>query len=379
MEKRAVERMGQTIHVYDEWMEKEGIPIYRESYNIEDMTELPRGPWARLGGKGTFIEMAGAKAAGKQLYVAEIPAGGALEPEKHMYDEMLYIVRGRGLAEVWYEGQGKVSFEWGEGSLFGIPLNAWHRLVNGGREPVLVFGQSAAPIVMNTFRNTEFVFNCDYNFTDRFTGQADYFVAGKKPTEGERGGWETNFVPDVRTVLSGKGGGTVGFNMASWNGSHVSAWPAGNYTRQAHYHRPGATIVGVKGEGYGLLWHRKYGIHPFQDGYGDKVVKAPWKPGTIYIPLSEWFHQHFYTQGPEPGIQLKVMGRGTLAISPLTEEQLGNEDTGNISVREGGTMIKYEDEDPEVRRMFEEELRKNGVECTMEPVVYRTDSFRFSD
>ncbi|MFC2072831.1 cupin domain-containing protein [Chloroflexota bacterium] len=364
-------KMGRVIHVYDEWMEKEGIPIYRESFNVEDMTELPREPWARLGGKGTFIEMDGAKAAGKQLYVAEIPAGGELAPEKHMYDEMLYIVRGRGLAEVWHEGQGKLTFEWGEGSLFSIPLNAWHKLVNGGREPVLVFGQSAAPLIMNAFRNAEFVFNCDYNFTDRFAGQADYFVAGKKPKEEGMRGWETNFVPDVRTV------GSTNFRMASWNGSHASEWPAGHYVHRAHYHRPGATIVGVRGEGFGLLWNRKLGIHPFQDGHGDQVINAPWKAGTIYSPLTEWFHQHFYTQGPEPGIQLKVLGRGTLPISPLTSKQAENENTGAISVREGGTMIEYEDEDPEVRRLFEEALRKNGVECTMEPVVYRTDPFKF--
>ena len=40
------------------------------------------------------------------LNVAEIPPGGALEPEKHLYDELLYIWQGRGLSEVWHEGQG---------------------------------------------------------------------------------------------------------------------------------------------------------------------------------------------------------------------------------------------------------------------------------
>ena len=44
-----------------------------------------------------------------------------------------------------------------------------------------------------------------------------------------------------------------------------------------------------------------------------------------------------------------------------------------MSVREGGSVIDYEDEDPEVRRRFEEDLRKEGVEMTMPPVVYRQD------
>src|SRR3990170_2342651 len=114
---------GRTYKVYKEWMGKEGIPVYETFAGVADITELPRGPWARTGGYGTFIELEGMKEAGLLLYVVEIPAGGALEPEKHLYDELIYILRGRGLSEVWHEGQPKRTFEWGEGSLFAIPLN----------------------------------------------------------------------------------------------------------------------------------------------------------------------------------------------------------------------------------------------------------------
>jgi hypothetical protein len=48
------------------------------------------------------------------------------------------------------------------------------------------------------------------------------------------------------------------------------------------------------------------------------------------------------------------------------------------TVREGGVMIDYEDEDPEVRRYFIEANRKEGVECTMPEVEYRTDPVRLS-
>ncbi len=44
-----------------------------------------------------------------------------------------------------------------------------------------------------------------------------------------------------------------------------------------------------------------------------------------------------------------------------------------MSIREGGYVIDYEDEDPEIRRRFEEDLRKEGVEIAMPPVVYRQD------
>ncbi|MFC1978354.1 cupin domain-containing protein, partial [Chloroflexota bacterium] len=262
---------------YKEWMEKEGVPIYEdEPIGIKDVTELPRQPWARMGGSGTFVELDGAKQDYKGLYVVEIPGGGALEPEKHLYDELIIVLRGRGLTEVWHEGQAKHTFEWGEKSLFAIPTNAWHRLVNGGREPVILFVQTNAPAVMNAFRNAEFIFNCDYNFTDRYSGQDDYFAASEKRyTEGGRaqGIWETNFIPDVATAflsplsMAGKveGGAGVFCRMASWTGMHFSEWPSGKY-HKAHYHAGGAVLVGLTGEGYVLVWPREYGIHPYQDG-----------------------------------------------------------------------------------------------------------------
>lgn len=370
---------------YEVWMEKEGIPIYEASTGIENITELPRRPWARLGGLGTFIQLGGTKQAGKLLYLAEIPAGSALEPEKHLYDELIYILQGRGLAEVWQEGGSKRSFEWGEGSLFATPTNAWHRLVNGGGEPVLFFAVTSAPIVMDAFRNAEFIFNCDYNFTDRYRGQAGYFLPGKKRyKERVENIWETNFVPDVgATFLDNmsvkvEGGQLTQFRLASWTTVHSSAWPVGIY-HKAHCHEPGAVLLGLKSVGYALVWPEECGAHPYQDGYGDKVVKMNWGPGSIYTPYTEsgyheWFHQHFNT-GPEPARHLAVTGGDA---GSRKRSSWGVSDPLFTSVREKrGRLIEYEDEDPEIRRTFQDELRKNGVEFKMKPVVYRTDPFQF--
>jgi hypothetical protein len=41
-----------------------------------------------------------------------------------------------------------------------------------------------------------------------------------------------------------------------------------------------------------------------------------------------------------------------------------------ISIKNGGTMIDYEDEDPEIRRRFEAELKRAGVPCEMPQVSY---------
>ncbi len=362
-------------------MEKEGIPIYKGLAHVEDVTELPRGPWARMGGYGTFILLEGTKQVVRKLmYVAEIPAGGALEPEKHLYDEVIYILRGRGLAEVWQEGESKRkrTFEWGERSLFTPPMNAWHRLVNGGREPVLFFGTTTAPQVMEFCRSIDFIFNCDYKFTDRYTGRADYFLTSEKRYKaGSRPTWETNFVPDVNEALlddmsakAGPGGQITWIRMSGGAMPHISEWPAGRY-HKAHFHSAGAVLLWLKSVGYALVWPREYGPHPFQDGHGDKVMKLNLKPGSVYnsgAGPGDWFHQHFNT-GPGPARHMEPLSHG------------GSEaDWSGVrsSRKKGGRLVEYEDEDPEIRRMFEEALRQNGVKCAMEPVVYRTDSFKLS-
>ena len=43
--------------------------------------------WPRLGGRAAFINLYGMEGV-TGMYVGEIPAGGALTPEKHFYEEV---------------------------------------------------------------------------------------------------------------------------------------------------------------------------------------------------------------------------------------------------------------------------------------------------
>ena len=40
-----------------------------------------------------------------------------------------------------------------------------------------------------------------------------------------------------------------------------------------------------------------------------------------------------------------------------------------VSIKEGGIQLEYEDEDPRVHRIFEEELAKRGQECRMKNLI----------
>ena len=355
---------------YEKWAKLEDIPIHQALAGVDDVTDLPRRPWGRTGGLGTFIELLGTYEMGRTLYIAEIPDGAALEPERHMYDEAIFILQGRGLTEVWREGEPKVTFEWSKGSLFAPPINTWHRLVNGSREPALFLGFTTAPQVMNALYDSEIVFNCDYQFTGRFGGQPEYFGRGKERyKEGRATIWETNFIPDAFAEFLDPGeykvagGQMTTYRMAGdFPNGHMSEWPVGRY-HKAHYHGPGALLIGLRGKGYVPLWPRELGIHPYQDGHEDQVVTVNWGTNSIYVPPNGWYHQHM-NAGKEPARHIAFY-----ASRPSRVE--GGEAVVTTSYREGGTLIEYEDEDPEIRRRFVEALAIEGVECTMPPVVYR--------
>ena len=76
---------------YEMWLKEEGIPVI-EGYGVEDVTVLPRKPWQRTGGSGAYIDLKGMEGF-TGMYVCEIPPGGALNPENHLYEELIYITQ----------------------------------------------------------------------------------------------------------------------------------------------------------------------------------------------------------------------------------------------------------------------------------------------
>ncbi len=162
---------------YDVFMEEQEIPIVR-AVGVSRVQDLPLKPWKRMGGNGTFIQLWGTEGLWG-MYVIEVPAGGALNIEKHLYEEQFLVVEGRGSTEVWTEGGKKHMFEWQKGSLFAIPLNTYHRIINASSSPALLLAGTSAPNAMNLYGNESFIFDNNFTFDDRFNGSDSYF----KPTD----------------------------------------------------------------------------------------------------------------------------------------------------------------------------------------------------
>jgi oxalate decarboxylase/phosphoglucose isomerase-like protein (cupin superfamily) len=262
-------------------------------------------------------------------------------------------------------------FEWGPWSLFAPPLNTWHRLLNGGRTPVKFLAVTNAPLVMDVVHNEEFVFNCPYNFADRYSATEGYFNQGHKRYEsGMQHIWETNFITDVQSAnidkreVKGAGVSITQFELAGNSLiGHLAQWPAGRY-HKAHYHGPGAILLGLQSSGYVLLWSKEIGTRPYEAGRSADVVEVKWKAGSVYCPPGGWFHQHFNT-GAQPARHLAL--RYGSRIHPLGFKiaDKRSEDGVYIDVKRGGTLIEYADEDPHIRKHYEEEMKKTGVLCEM--------------
>jgi len=360
---------------YHHWMKDEGVPI-AEGYGIADVRQLKLAPWPRIGGRGSFIHLYGMEGL-TGMYVAEIPPGDALKPEKHLYEEVICILSGRGATEVWQDEGEKQLFEWEPWSLFSPPLNTRHRLINGGREPVKFLAVTNAPLVMDIFHSVEFMFDCPRAFSDRYRGEDGYFSVGQKQYAiGMQSVWETNFIPNVKEFglrddffTKGPDIKLVQFEpCGNTLVGHVADWPVGLY-HKAHYHDAGAVLMILRSQGYTLLWPKELGIRPYKSGRGDEVVEVKWSEGAVLSPPGGWFHQHF-NAGAEAARQLAIRYGSRIHRTGFHLAAQRKTDGVYISVKEGGTMIEYEDEDPEIRRQYEAALKRTGVPCKMPPVRY---------
>ena len=136
---------------YVRWVHDEGLDIIAAHY-VPDLNTVELKPWARRGGAGVFVNHEASRTS-NDCYVCEIPQGGELTPQRQLFEEMILVLSGRGSTSVWNDAGQKVTFEWGPGSLFAIPLNTWHQHFNGsGNEPARFVGSTNLPPVHQPLR-----------------------------------------------------------------------------------------------------------------------------------------------------------------------------------------------------------------------------------
>ena len=211
------------------------------------------------------------------MFVLELAPGKSTIPQRHLYEDVYYVLEGHGSTQIEFDDGQKRGFEWGPKSLFSIPLNAKHRHFNGsGTERALLATTTNLPMIMNVFHNERFVFDTPFDFIDR-AGKSEYF-AGEGDLITVRPGnhmWETNFVTDLAAIElkswgdRGAGGTNIMFVLADGiMHAHISEMPVGTY-KKGHRHGPSFHVMCVTGHGYSLLWF---------EGQKD-FLRVDWKHG----------------------------------------------------------------------------------------------------
>lgn len=318
---------------YWAWLEKTGLPVLR-GYGTGDLRKVELKPWASAGGVAAFINLSDYKIL--DAYVIEIPPAGKLNREKHLYEELIVVLDGKGYTRIGNTPKMVQRVEWETNAMFSPPLNTYHQHFNADpNKPARLLAVTTAPLVLSTFANHDFAFKAGFRFTDRFRDDQPFLI--KPEYLGERI-WRTNFIKNLKTAEAeaweerGRGSASLFWEMSGnvMMQPHISDIPVGTY-KLAHRHKHEAYIYIVSGKGYSLLW-------PYR---GAEPVKVDWEEGSIFAPPLYWYHQHF-NLGETPARYLAIH-------NPPWMRRF------NLEWRD---QIEKNEEDPAIQALYDEELKK---------------------
>src|SRR5215831_10751234 len=273
---------------YREWIKKSKVPM-AEGYSMLDAKTQAVEPWPEIDGRGMYLNFSGN--VHMDAVIVEIPPGKALAQSRHFYEQITYVLAGRGRT-TFGDGAHQNRVEWAEGSLFAVPVNVLHRHFNAdSARPARLLHITSFPFMLQVFGSMGLINDLNYNFNDRYDGDPAYF----SKTQRVRKRWDkTNFVKDIRTseVVEwnerGEGNASIFWDMAgnSILEPHMSEFEVGTY-KLGHRHPYEAIILTLNGRGFSLAG---------KDGLKDsESVKLDWKAGSIVSPPYFWYHQHFNT------------------------------------------------------------------------------------
>jgi len=341
-----------------DWCDKEPVPVH-EDFGI-NLLKIDLAPWDRYGMDGAVCLLKG-RDDFNSIFCFELPPGSSSNQMQHIYEEVVYIIEGSGSTTIETPDGQKHSFEWGRNSLFAVPVNSKYQHFNGsGDEPARYLAVTTAPPMMRLLKDDDFIFNNDHLFKGRYSSDESTFSGNGKLYTGRV--WDSSFLPNVPDMplyawdARGAGGINVMFEMAANTmKGHVSEFPVGTY-KKGHRHGPGAHLLILSGDaGYSLTWTK--------EDMSD-VRKADWEVGSmVIVPSDACYHQHFNT-GSRRARYLAI-GYGAGGNVPGLFAPFSGSGTADVSQKDGGMQVEYEDENPIVLDMFEEDCLKHGAVPTM--------------
>ena len=226
----------------------------------------------------------------------EIPPGGKLAPHKHMAEEMILIVSGKGYTEMWNGKAGKKEkVDWSEGDMLSPSLNAWHQHFNPSpNTPARYVSITTAPLTDNVFKNAAFLNNNDFSFAERWekaSGRKEPVHYGNATTGPDTVRYLAGLAfPNLRNRgLGDRGEKMLGITIdpeGDMAGNElfeveVREFTDPNSTSPEHRHLWETVYYILKGDGYVTMQRE-----------GEAERRMDWKEGDLFLVEANEYHNH---------------------------------------------------------------------------------------
>jgi oxalate decarboxylase/phosphoglucose isomerase-like protein (cupin superfamily) len=323
---------------YREWTKTSKVPMV-EGYSIMDAKTQEVHAWPEIGGNGAYLNFSGN--VHMDALIMDIPNGKALLATRKFYEQLVVCLAGRGTTTVGTAPHAN-KVEWGEGSLFSIPMNVMHQHKNGdSQHPARLLAITTFPLSLNLFGSRGLITDTNFSFADRYDGAPEYYTKSERV---EKRWDKTNFVKDIRSSEvvpweeRGDGNSSMFWEMAGNTilEPHMSDFPSGSY-KLGHRHPYEAIILTLGGRGFSLFGkdHLK----------GSDAQHLEWKEGSVISPPFFWYHQHFNT------------GDTRARYFAVTEGDFPK----RLGIPLDVDQIESPQEDPGIRVIFEAERRRKAA------------------
>jgi hypothetical protein len=306
------------VDTYEDWARGEGVPIHTGP--SVDLLAADVKAWARFGLKGAFVHLSG-RDDFLGIFLNELPPNSGSMPQQHLYEEVCYVLSGKGSTEfVAPDGHTQV-IEWGPKSLFALPMNARYRHRNVSAEPARFAAINDMRYLFNLYRSEKFLFDTPLRFAERHGGIEAVTNLDKQPAE-------------PLTLAKG----TIS--------SDLTELPPGTY-RAASRQMFGSHFFGVDGEGYMLAW-----LEGAQD-----FNRVDWRHGIV---------------AAAPGMQFCQQFNAGAGSARYLDVQLGSQVYPTFRYRKaaygdatvyaaGSATIPFDRQDPRIHKEWLEAITAKGV------------------
>lgn len=306
------------VDPYEDWAKAEGVPVHTGA--AVDLLTAEARPWARFGVNGACCHLDG-RDDFLTVFLVELPPNSGSAPHRHMYEEVCYVLAGKGTTEFEAPDGHTQAIEWGPKSLFALPMNARYRHRNTSAVPARFAAINDMRYLFNLYRSEQFIFGVPTQFAERHGG--------------------TDAVADLARQPAGPltlANGTISSDVGE-----LAPGAYGQAFRQMH----GAHLFGVDGEGYTLAW---------EEGPQD-FVRTDWRHGVVYSVPGMAFRQHL-NSGATPARFLDVQ-LGSQRYPIFRHRRAAYGDTAVYAA--GSAIIPFAEQDPRIHKEWLEVIAAKGV------------------